>query len=149
VIKPAPSQSARTASPQRPAQHPPPDFKPPPTNWRSPSPHTSANPPSPIQVPVYVFLHLKYGIVTFKKLHTNILFLGRYRYRYQTHYFCFCFLILNCHKPAPPYSTCYGTGNMRYRFRNTWRQCCGSVTIFFGSGSGSHFPPSFGSGSKK
>jgi hypothetical protein len=30
-------------------------------------------------------------------------------------------------------------------------QCCGSVTIFFGSGSGSgsHFPPSFGSGSKK
>ena len=28
-------------------------------------------------------------------------------------------------------------------------QCCGSVTIFFGSGSGSHFPPSFGSGSEK
>jgi hypothetical protein len=28
-------------------------------------------------------------------------------------------------------------------------QCCGSVTIFFGSGSGSHFTPSFGSGSEK
>jgi hypothetical protein len=31
----------------------------------------------------------------------------------------------------------------------TSNQCCGSVTIFFGSGSGFHYPPSFGSGSKK
>jgi hypothetical protein len=34
--------------------------------------------------------------------------------------------------------------NTVYRY-----QCCGSVTIFFGSGSGSHFSPSFGSGSEK
>jgi hypothetical protein len=32
----------------------------------------------------------------------------------------------------------------RLRCRVHTSQCCGSVTIFFGSGSGSHFPPSFG-----
>jgi hypothetical protein len=34
---------------------------------------------------------------------------------------------------------------MRARTFPTWRQCCGSETFFFGSGS--HFPSSFGSGS--